>query len=247
MDTAAPPTQHPLFIDGTFYTSAQQRTLHAPHGGAPVAIVHEADGPLLQKALAAAEAAFPRFRAISRYTRSRLLAEIARGIAARRADLVSSIVDEAGKPLTLADGEVSRAITTFTVAAEEAKRYGGELFPVDIDIAGRAYDLGTALFTPRGPVLAITPFNFPPNLVAHKVAPALAVGAPVIVKSAPQTPGAARILADIFARAAPSVSDARDAVPMAALQVVSAPNDVAGSAVTDPRIAVVSFTGSAAV
>src|SRR5437867_17118 len=141
MDTAAPPTQHLLFIDGAFRPSDHQRTLHAPHGGAPVAIVHDASAAQLQDALAAAEAALPRFRATSRYTRSRLLAEIARGTARRRADLVTSIVDEAGKPSTLADAEVSRAVTTFTIAAEEAKRYGGELFPVDIDAAGRAYDL----------------------------------------------------------------------------------------------------------
>jgi acyl-CoA reductase-like NAD-dependent aldehyde dehydrogenase len=239
--------RHPLFIDGAFCASDKTRPIRSPSSGEVIASVEEADKELMEKALAAASLAFPRFRAVSRYTRSRLLAEMAGGIAARRKDLVASIVQEAGKPVTLSDGEVSRAITTFTIGAEEAKRYGGEIFPVDIDATGRAYDPGQSFFTPRGPVLAITPFNFPLNLVAHKVAPALAVGAPVLVKPAPQTPGAARILAEIFADAAARVSDARDAVPPAALQVVSAPNEIATLAVTDPRIAVVSFTGSAAV
>jgi acyl-CoA reductase-like NAD-dependent aldehyde dehydrogenase len=239
--------RHNLFIDGAFCASEKTRAVTSPSTGEVTATVDEADKEQMEKALSAASLCFPRFRAISRYTRSRLLAEMASGIAARRKDLVSSIVDEAGKPVTLADGEVSRAITTFTVGAEEAKRYGGEIFPVDIDATGRAYDLGQAVFTPRGPVLAITPFNFPLNLVAHKVAPALAVGAPVLVKPAPQTPGATRILAEIFADAAARVSDAREALPLAALQAVSAPNEIASMAVTDPRIAVVSFTGSAQV
>jgi acyl-CoA reductase-like NAD-dependent aldehyde dehydrogenase len=239
--------RHNLFIDGAFCASDKTRVIRSPASGEVIATVDEADQALMERALAAASQCFPRFRGTSRYARSRLLAEMASGIAARRKDLVASIVDEAGKPVTLSDGEVSRAITTFTIGAEEAKRYGGELFPVDIDATGRAYDLAQSLFTPRGPVLAITPFNFPLNLVAHKVVPALAVGAPVLVKPAPQTPGATRILAEIFAEARARVSDARDEVPPAALQVVSAPNEIATAAVIDPRIAVVSFTGSATV
>jgi acyl-CoA reductase-like NAD-dependent aldehyde dehydrogenase len=239
--------RHNLFIDGAFCASDKTRSIRSPSTGEVIATVDEADQALMERALGAASRCFPQLRGLSRYTRSRLLAEMASGIAARRKDLVDSIVDEAGKPWTLSDGEVSRAITTFTIGAEEAKRYGGEIFPVDIDATGRAYDLGQSLFTPRGPVLAITPFNFPLNLVAHKVVPALAVGAPVLIKPAPQTPGAARILAEIFRDAAARVSDAREAVPAAALQVVSAPNEIATLAVIDPRVAVVSFTGSAAV
>jgi glyceraldehyde-3-phosphate dehydrogenase (NADP+) len=104
-----------------------------------------------------------------------------------------------------------------------------------------------SLFTPRGPVLAITPFNFPLNLVAHKVVPALAVGAPVLVKPAPQTPGATRLLAEVFESCASDVSDSRESIPLAALQTVNAPNEVTGRALRDPRVAVISFTGSAAV
>lgn len=238
---------HRLFLDGAFTSAPATRPLRSPATGEQIATVHEADAAQMDTAIAAAHAAFPRFRAISRFTRSRLLNEIASGLAARRVSLVSSIVDEAAKPWTLADAEVTRAITTFTTAAEEAKRYGGELLPVDIDPAGRAYDLAQVLLTPRGPVLAIAPFNFPLNLVAHKVAPALAVGAPILVKPAPQTPGASCLLAEIFADARERVSDERDPIPPAALQVLSAPNEVAARAVTDERIALVSFTGSAPV
>ncbi len=240
-------TRHPLFLDGAFTTSSRTRAIRGPWSGEVIAEVDEADASQMEQAIAAASLAFPKLRAVSRYTRSRLLAEMAGEIEARRADLVASIVDEAGKPSTLADGEVTRAIATFTIGAEEAKRYGGELCPVDLDPGGRAYDLAQTFFTPRGPVLAITPFNFPLNLVAHKVVPALAVGAPVLIKPAPQTPGAARILAEIFAAARARVGDARESIPPAALQVVSAPNEVASLAVTDPRMAVVSFTGSAEV
>ncbi len=154
------------------------------------------------------------------------------------------MVAEAGKPRTLSDGEVSRAIVTFTIAAEEAKRLGGEVVPVDVDSGGRAYAPAVCHWVPRGPVLAIAPFNFPLNLIAHKVAPALAVGASVIVKPPPQAPGAARILAEIFESAAAEASDAREKIPPAALQVLSGPNDVVAKAVADPRVAILSFTGS---
>src|SRR5262245_51058269 len=117
--------RHNLFIDGAFCVSPRQRPIHSPSTGELVATVDEADKELMETALSAASACFPRFRAISRSAKSRLCAEMASGIAARRKDLVASIVDEAAKPVTLADGEVSRAVTTFTIGAEEAKRYGG--------------------------------------------------------------------------------------------------------------------------
>ena len=247
MTPPAAPARHLPFVDGAFVETARPRELRSPASGALVALVFDADAALMDRAIAAAEAASRPSRATSRFLRSRLLAEMARAIDERRAQFVSSIVAEAGKPLTLADAEVSRAVTTFTIAAEEAKRYGGELIPIDVDAGGRAYGPATSLLVPRGPVLAITPFNFPLNLVAHKVAPALAVGAPILVKPAPQAPGPSHMLADIFAAARAAVADARESIPAAALQVLSAPNDVASSAVRDPRLSTLSFTGSAAV
>lgn len=249
LTAAAPaaPARHLAFVGGTFTETAHPREIRSPASGHVVALVFDADAPLLEHAITAADAAFRPFRATSRFLRSRLLAEMARLLGERRAQFVSSIIAEAGKPITLADAEVTRAITTFTIAAEEAKRYSGELLPIDIDPAGRAYGPATSMLVPRGPVLAITPFNFPLNLVAHKVAPALAVGAPILVKPAPQAPGPSHLLADLFSAARAAVADARESIPAAALQVVSASNEVASRAVTDDRLTTLSFTGSAHV
>jgi acyl-CoA reductase-like NAD-dependent aldehyde dehydrogenase len=240
-------TRHMLWIEGEWRRGTRTHTIRSPYGGKIIAVAEEADEPLMDRAIAAARSAQVSFRRVSRYLRSRLLAAMAEKIAERRNAFVTSIIDEAGKPHRLADVEVTRAINTFTIGAEEAKRYGGEWIPIDLEPTGRAYDPAQSFLVPRGPVLAITPFNFPLNLVAHKVVPALAVGAPIIVKSAPQTPGAARLLAEVFEVAAKEVSDSRESIPMAALQTLTAPNEVTGRAVKDPRIAVLTFTGSAGV
>lgn len=237
-------SKHRLWIDGRWEDGASQAELHSPYSGETVAVAGLADAKQMERALTAARKAFEDMRGLSRYARSRLLTEIARGIGERREELTEAIVREAGKPWSLSDAEVGRAITTFTVASEEAKRFGGEVVPVDIEASGRAYSPAVAYWVPRGPVLAITPFNFPLNLVAHKVAPALAVGTSVLLKPPPQAPGASRILAEIFEKAAAAASDARERIPLAALQVLSCPNDVAEIAVSDPRMAVLSFTGS---
>ena len=239
--------RHKLWIAGSFREGPAQVEIRSPFTGEVVTVADQADAALMEEALAAAKAAARPFREVSRYTRSRLLQAMAKHIAERRQDFVSAIVDEAGKPVTLADAEVSRALSTFSIGADEAKRYGGEVFPVDIEASGRAYDMGFSTLVPRGPVLAITPFNFPLNLVAHKVVPALAAGAPILVKPAPQTPGAVALLAEVFAKALEEVADDREAVPPAALQAVSCSNEVASLAVQDGRIATLSFTGSGPV
>ncbi len=240
-------SRHRLFIDGEWRESLRTHTIKSPFSGRVVAVAEEADDALMDRALLAAKTAQNPFRKTSRHLRSRLLAAMAHQIGAWRSKFVASIIDEAGKPEALADAEVSRAISTFTIGAEEAKRYGGEVFPMDIEASGRAFDAGVSMLVPRGPVLAITPFNFPLNLVAHKVVPALAVGAPVLIKPAPQAPGATRLLAEVFAECASEVSDSRESIPLAALQTVTATNEVTGRAIRDPRISIISFTGSASV
>ena len=237
-------TEHRLFIDGAWENGASSREILSSFSGKPVSRCAQASPEQLERALAAARNSGKLFRKISRFGRSRLLSAMARGIESRRAEFVEAMVAEAGKPRLLSEGEVGRAIVTFTIAAEEAKRLGGEVVPVDVDAAGRAYAPAVSHWAPRGPILAIAPFNFPLNLIAHKVAPALAVGASVIVKPPPQAPGAARILAEIFEAAAAEASDAREKIPLGALQVLSAPNEVLAKAVADPRIAILSFTGS---
>lgn len=240
-------TRHRLWIDGKWLEGPSTAEILSPWSGDAVARADQASGAQMEQALAAAARAQHTYGRISRYTRSRLLAEIARGLQEHRSEIVQSLVQEAGKPLALADAEVGRAIVTFTVASEEAKRFGGEIVPLDIEPAGRAYAPATSYWVPRGVALGVTPFNFPINLVAHKVAPALAAGSVILIKSAPQAPGGAAWLARIFEKAATTVSDSRDAVPLAALQVLSCSNEVASVAVKDPRVQTVSFTGSTRV
>jgi acyl-CoA reductase-like NAD-dependent aldehyde dehydrogenase len=236
--------RHRLWIDGKWIESAQSTDLTSPATGTVVAKVDQASREQMEIALEASTTAFSVFKNISRFTRSRLLAVMAREIEAHRAEFIECLITEAGKPHALADVEVTRATITFTLAAEEAKRLGGEVVPVDLDAGGRAYGPAVSYWVPRGPVLAITPFNFPLNLAAHKLAPALAVGATVIVKPPPQAPGCAALLAAIFEKAAKEVSDVRESVPLSAFQVVNGANEIIAEAVADPRMTTLSFTGS---
>jgi acyl-CoA reductase-like NAD-dependent aldehyde dehydrogenase len=236
--------RHLLWIDGQWQDAQQTREVFAPFDSRKVADVAQADAAQMERALAAAHDAFVAYRRSSTYLRGHLLATMAAEVAARRGEFVDSIVHEAGKPRALADAEVSRAVTTLGLGAEEAKRMGGERIAVDFDALSRDYGAAIASWVPRGPVLAIGPFNFPLNLITHKVAPALASGCSVLIKPPPQAPGAATLLGQIFEKAAALVSDAREKVPPGLLQVVHGPNDVVGRAITDPRIATLSFTGS---
>ncbi|HEX4926173.1 MAG TPA: aldehyde dehydrogenase family protein [Bdellovibrionales bacterium] len=233
-----------LWIAGQWQDAALKQDVRSPYSQAVVAQMSQCDERQVEQATAASVEAFAKLRKLSRFMRSRLLASMAQKISERRADFVERIISEAGKPRGLADVEVTRAVSTFTIASEEVKRFGGEIVPVDIEASGRLYSPAQTSFVPRGPVLAITPFNFPLNLVAHKVAPALAVGASVVVKPPPQAPGAAVLLAEIFEQAARDVSDTAEQVPLASLQVLSGANALIEKMVIDPRLAILSFTGS---
>jgi glyceraldehyde-3-phosphate dehydrogenase (NADP+) len=206
--------------------------------------VEQASNDQLEKALSAAEEGFKKFRKLSRAIRSKLLIAMADEIERRRSEFVERLILEAGKPRSLSEVEVSRAIGTFQIAAEEVRNFGGELIPVDRDLGGKSYQDAEIFFRPRGPVLGITPFNFPLNLVAHKVAPALAVGTSILLKPPPQAPSASALLAEVFEKAARAVSDSSEAIPLSAFQMLSAPNDVMARALEDPRLSILSFTGS---
>lgn len=209
-----------------------------PATGAAIAHVCLAGPAEAERALQAAVSAFPTMRDAPRHRRAEWLRALVRGLEERREEFARCIVEEAGKPLQYARGEVARAISTFTIAAEEALRFGGEQVPLDITAAGEGYT-GYSLRVPLGPVAAISPFNFPLNLVAHKVAPALAVGCPVLCKPAPDTPLTALLLAEVVEACG---------APHGALSVLPMENDVAEQyLVRDPRIRLVSFTGSAPV
>jgi len=203
------------------------------------------DARQMNQAITDSVSAFHTYKKISRLARSMLLAEIADGISAQRIALVAVLGSEAGKPALLADAEVNRAIVTFTYAAEEAKRLSGELLPMDIEMSARNFDMAQVLWVPRGPIYGITPFNFPLNLVAHKVAPALAVGASIIIKAAPQAPTPAMMLKEIFNSAALSVSKKLgEEIPESTFQAVMCSNEVAEIGVVDKQMTVLSFTGS---
>ena len=191
----------------------------------------------IEAALAAAERAFPRVRGTAGHERAALLLRIAAGIGARQADFVATIVSEAGKPVVAAEAEVARAAMTFTAAAEEARRAHGELLPMDAFPSGDGH-LGLVRRFPLGVITAITPFNFPLNLVAHKVAPALATGNTMVVKPAMKTPLTALLLAEVLHEAG---------VPAGQMNFLTCSNADAARLVTDVRVKKVTFTGSPAV
>lgn len=199
-----------------------------------MALATDAD---LDRAIAAAEDAFEVTRGLSAYERERMLRGVADRIEARRGALAERMIAEAGKPRQYVDGEIARAVSTFSLAAEETKRFGGEMIPVDIMERSRGYVSMTKRF-PRGPIAAISPFNFPLNLIAHKVAPALATGSTVVLKPPMQAPLTSLILAEILAEAG---------VPHGAVNVLHMIPDVAERLATDERLTLLSFTGSDSV
>ncbi|GKS59775.1 aldehyde dehydrogenase [Nitrospira sp.] len=171
------------------------------------------------------------------HARASACTAIASGLRERQEEFAALMVAEAGKPISDARREVARAIQTLVVAAEEAKRLGGEVVPLDWTPGMERY-LGMVRRVPVGPVLGITPFNFPLNLVVHKVAPALAAGNAILIKPAPQTPLTALLLGEVVREVG---------LPAGALNVLPCDNQLAQTLVEDPRFKVLSFTGSAPV
>ena len=176
-------------------------------------------------------------RRLSGYARSTLLQKAAQALQSRQEEFARTMMAEAGKPLTDARREVGRAVQTFSIAGEEAKRIGGEVVPLDWSPGMESYWGVTRRF-PLGPILGITPFNFPLNLVVHKVAPALAAGNSILIKPAPQTPLTSLLLAELLLEAG---------VPAGGLNVLPCDNRVAEQLVVDSRFKLLSFTGSAPV
>jgi acyl-CoA reductase-like NAD-dependent aldehyde dehydrogenase len=191
-----------------------------------------------ERAAKAARESFEVTRRMSSQRRQRLLEGIVSGILSARTELAALITAESGKPTTFALAEVDRALMTFQLGASEAVRLGGEVIPLDVTEATEAFR-GSWQRVPRGPVLAITPFNFPLNLVAHKVAPALACGATVVLKPAPQTPLTALKFGEIVRAAC-----AHAGAPEDCLQVLPCDNEVAERLVRHDAFSVLSFTGS---
>jgi acyl-CoA reductase-like NAD-dependent aldehyde dehydrogenase len=235
--TGTPLQTYGYFANGNFHTSGNDVVINSVWDHSPVAIVDQADEDAALTAVRDAVLAFNETRKLSSFKRADILRKIARGIASRKEDFARTISREAGKPIRTARIEVDRGIYTFELAAEEATRIYGEYIPLDT-LASTEGRWGLMRRFPLGPVFAITPFNFPLNLVAHKVAPAIAAGCPIILKPAPQTPITALMLAQVVQESG---------WPEGALAVMPMSNDVAGQLVADDRIKLLTFTGSAAV
>ncbi|HEX3346085.1 MAG TPA: aldehyde dehydrogenase family protein, partial [Polyangiaceae bacterium] len=208
-----------------------------PWTGDELAKVVLADEGHAEEATVAAEKAFAAMQALTSFERKALLGRIAQGIEARKEAFAELLAREAGKPIAMAEGEVARAVSTFALAAEEATRILGEVMPLDVTAKTRGYS-GSWTRVAAGPVVAIAPFNFPLNLVAHKIAPALACGCSIVLKPAPQTPLSALLLAECIRHAG---------APDDAVQVLPCEVPVAERLVRDDRFATLSFTGSAKV
>jgi acyl-CoA reductase-like NAD-dependent aldehyde dehydrogenase len=208
-----------------------------PWSGAEIARVVIADDARAEEATVASVLAMERLRACTSHERKGVLARVAREIEANTATFADLIARESGKPISQAHAEVLRAIATFELGAEEATRMTGEVLPLDVTATTRGYS-GMWVRVPAGPVIALSPFNFPLNLVAHKVAPAIAAGCPVVLKPPPQAPLTSLLLAECFRR---------NGAPADALQVVPCDIPVAERLVRDDRFATLSFTGSAKV
>jgi acyl-CoA reductase-like NAD-dependent aldehyde dehydrogenase len=196
-----------------------------------------ADAAHAELATVAALGAFEVMRRQSSFERKRVLQRVANAVASDAAAFAELIACEAGKPIALARAEVARAVATLELGAEEAARMGGEVLALDVSEAS-AHFSGGYTRVPAGPVIALSPFNFPLNLVCHKVAPALACGCPIVLKPAPQSPLSALKLAELVRQAGAAPN---------ALQVLPCSNAVAEAMVRDPRFATLSFTGSAKV
>jgi len=226
-----------FFLGGAWISEGEAVEVRAPYDHSLVGITYQADGEHLEKAIAGALWAFERTRKLASYERQRILEQSSQAIALRKEEFALILAQEAGKPIRTARAEVDRAIFTLKVAAEESVRIPGEALPMDLQESTRGW-WGIVRRFPIGPIAAITPFNFPLNLVCHKIAPAIAAGCPVVLKPAPQTPLSALMLAEVIQQAG---------WPDGGLSVLPLTNEAAGALVSDDRLKMLSFTGSAAV
>jgi acyl-CoA reductase-like NAD-dependent aldehyde dehydrogenase len=233
-----PGTQTGFLLCGKEWSDGDSFEVRSPWDQGLVGRVTIATRADARQAVSHAVASLRRSRALPRWKRREILEDVAASLIEQKERFAQLIVAEAGKPIRLARVEVDRAVLTFKTAAEEAARLGGESLPLDLT-EGNEGRWGLVQRFPVGPILAITPFNFPLNLVAHKVAPALAAGCPIILKPAPQTPFTALALGEVILKAGWNQE---------ALAVLPLSNaDTAWLAEKEDRIKLVSFTGSSKV
>lgn len=229
--------QHPFWVAGEWRRTSQAVGVINPYTGDEIAQVCYAGEEDIEEAVKTAHRAFQRYRQWPAYRRAEVLFRIAEGIRRRRDELARTIMQEAGKPIRYAYAEVDRAYQTFSFSAEAARNLSGESFSLDVTPQAEGYWGVTRRF-PIGLIVGITPFNFPLNLVAHKVGPALASGNVILLKPAPQTPLTALLLAEIALEAG---------LDPEAFQVIPCSVPLAQRLATHPDVEMVSFTGSAQV
>ena len=226
-----------FLLDGEWLSEGQPLEVRSPYDQSLVGTTYRASPAQVEAGVQAVVRAFETTRKFPTYERQRVLRAVAQGITDRHEEFARTIALEAGKPIRTARAEVDRAIFTFTVAAEESTRIYGEWLPLDLQAIAAGRWAMVRRF-PLGPVLAITPFNFPLNLVAHKIAPAIATGCTVLHKPAQQTPLTPLLLGRLVDEAG---------WPAGALNVLPLRGSEAEALVADDRLKKLTFTGSAAV
>ncbi len=232
------PTPHPIYLAGRWVDSPDVLTVHNPaRPDEPAGATYLTTPEQYEEAVQAAVRAFAVTRKLPAFERGRILREVSAGIASRRAELGSLIAAEAGKPIRDSLVEVDRAVLTFRLAAEEAERMHGETIPLDLMPASKDR-FGITRRFPIGPVAAISPFNFPLNLAAHKVAPAIASGNPIILKPPSADPLIMLAVAEIIDAAG---------VPEGSVSVLPMSRELGNRMVEDDRFKLLTFTGSPAV
>ncbi len=226
-----------FYIGGTWRESSLARDVVNPFSGTVTGSVWQASGTDIAEAITAAQGAFERTRRLTSLERSEALRAVAADVMREKERLAGLITAETGKPIRFSRIEVERAVFTFQTASEEAKRLNGEVLPLDLS-PNPEKRMGLVRRFPIGPIGGITPFNFPLNLVAHKVGPAIAAGNPIVLKPSSNAPLIALALAEIVDRTG---------LPKGAFNVVPCAADEADQLITDERIRLLSFTGSPAV
>src|SRR5919107_281464 len=227
----------PLLIGGEWRATAEAREVRSPYSSELIARFSVASRGEVEEAVASASRAAAEMRELPRHAVADSLRAIADGIRARAEEFARTISLEAAKPIKTARAEVERGVMTFVHASEESRRFAGEVVPLDGQATGAGRTGWTERF-PRGVVFGITPFNFPLNLVAHKVAPALGSRNAIVVKPSPRTPLTSLLLGEVFLEAG---------LPPAALQVVPMEIETIDAVLNDERVNMISFTGSAEV
>jgi len=228
---------YPIYAGGEFIETGEELLVIAPFDAKPFARTWRAGSRHLEDAILAAELAQVQLPGLAGWKRYEILKQISDDLAKDRQRLAIVLAREAGKPLVYALGEIDRAAQTFLVAAEETKRFPGEIMQLDWTTAGTGKE-GYVKYFPIGLVAAIAPFNFPMNLAVHKIAAAIACGCPIILKPASSTPLSTLELAKIIAR-----TD----LPKGAVSILPMDRKAGNQLVTDPRFSLLSFTGSPAV